>query len=122
MTLDSLYDDALTRQAYNGQSTGNGMDRVALNPFAPMQQDPFLASAKVAPPPNVQLAALSQQQQVMMMHQQQAMMMQQQILGGGAHTMNPYNNGYGMPSMMMPPPNQYQSQMHSNPFGNPGLL
>jgi hypothetical protein len=89
-----------------------------------MQQDPFFASANVAPPPNVQLAALAQQQQVMMMHQQQqAMMMnQQQMLGGGAHTVNPYNNGYVMPSVMMPPPNPYQSQMHSNPFGNPGLL
>ena len=89
-----------------------------------MQHDPFFASAKVAPPSNVQLAALAQQQQVMMMHQhhQAIMMNQQHMLGGGTHSMNPYNNGYGMPSMMMPPSNQYQSQMHPNPFGNPGLL
>lgn len=122
LTLDSLYDDALNRQAYAAVSS-NGMSYMAPNPFAGNamvpagQQDPFLASTKVAPPSNVQLAALAQQQQAMMM-QQQAMMMQQQMMGGGQPA-NPYS--YGMP-YMMPAPNHYQGHTQSNPFGNPGLL
>ncbi|MCO5578216.1 hypothetical protein L7F22_032054 [Adiantum nelumboides] len=121
LTLDSLYDDALNRQAY-AAAANNSMGYMSPNPFAgnaivPAQQDPFLASAKVAPPPNVQLATLAQQQQAMMM-QQQAMMMQQQMMGGGQHV-NPYS--YGMP-YAMPISNSYQAQPQSNPFGNPGLL
>ncbi|MCO5601015.1 hypothetical protein L7F22_055131 [Adiantum nelumboides] len=122
LTLDSLYDDALNRQAY-AAAANNSMGYMSPNPFAgnaivpAPQQDPFLASTKVAPPPNVQLATLAQQQQAMMM-QQQAMMMQQQMMGGGQHV-NPYS--YGMP-YAMPISNPYQAQPQSNPFGNPGLL
>ncbi|MCO5548605.1 hypothetical protein L7F22_002065 [Adiantum nelumboides] len=122
LTLDSLYDDALNRQAY-AAAANNSMGYMSPNPFAgnaivpAPQQDPFLASTKVAPPPNVQLATLAQQQQAMMM-QQQAMMMQQQMMGGGQHV-NPYS--YGMP-YAMPISNPYQTQPQSNPFGNPGLL
>lgn len=123
LTLDSLYDDALNRQTYAAAASNGSMGYMAPNPFAgnaivpAVQQDPFLASTKVAPPPNVQLATLAQQQQAMMM-QQQAMMMQQQMMGG-AQPMNPY--GYGMP-YGMPSANPYQAQAQSNPFGNPGLL
>lgn len=122
LTLDSLYDDAMHRQSY-AVASSNGVGYMAPNPFAGNgmvpagPQDPFSASAKVAAPSNVQLAALAQQQ-AMMMQQQQAMMMHQQMMGGGQQV-NPY--GYGMP-YMMPSPNQYQGHPQSNPFGNPGLL
>eukprot|EP00250_Pteridium_aquilinum_P002305 c12503_g1_i1 orf=120-1826(+) len=123
LTLDSLYDDAMHRQAY-ASAPSNGMGYMGPNPFGGHaivpagQQDPFLASSNVAPPSNVQLAALAQQQQVMMMQQQQAMMMQQQMMGSG-QAVNAYS--YGMPYMMQVP-NQYQGHTQSNPFGNPGLL
>eukprot|EP00250_Pteridium_aquilinum_P013227 c21214_g1_i1 orf=237-1928(+) len=116
LTLESLYDDALYRRG-----TTNGMYHMGLSPYGPTaivpsaQQDPFLASSKVTPPTNVQLAAFTQQQQVMMM-QQQAMIMQQQMMGGG-QAVNPYSYG-----VLYTAPNQYQGHMQSNPFGNPGLL
>eukprot|EP00250_Pteridium_aquilinum_P002371 c12568_g1_i1 orf=533-2239(-) len=119
LTLDSLYDDALTRQGPHGSSpsTYGG----APNPFTPSLnvQDPFIASSGIAAPPNVQLALMAQQQQMMMLQQQQSFLQQQQMMGVGAGsnpfiTPNTINTVYGT--------SQDQYQYQHNPFGNPGLL
>ena len=85
LTLDSLYEDAMTRQVYS-YHTG----QVAPNPFeaSPMMQpghDPFYASQKIAPPSAVQMASMAQQQQAFMAQQQ---MMGPQVLS------NPFGNPY----------------------------
>ncbi|KAG9455823.1 hypothetical protein H6P81_000331 [Aristolochia fimbriata] len=95
LTLDSLYNDALTRQTNinGGYHTG----QVAPSPFATAQysQDPFYASNNIAPPSGVQMAAMAQQQQAMMM-------------GGGQNSLNPFGNPYAGTGM--------QSYQSSNPY------
>lgn len=115
LTLDSLYDDAMARRSYSMASGGYGINQAGPNPFesAPVMQtahqDPFFASNKVAPPPNVQMAALTQQHQTMLM--------QQQMMGG--QPVNSY--AYGMPyALQMASP--LQGQIQNNPFGNPGRM
>ena len=137
VTLDSLYEDAISRQAYSTQSSfPNGMNQLVSNPIqSSVQRDPFFASATVPSPQNVQFAALAHQQQTMMMQQHyyqltmmqqlhQSMMMQQQYQhvfnSSIQQPVNPYAS-YGMPNYVMMQPGS-NSQMHSNPFGNPNLM
>ncbi|OAY63065.1 putative clathrin assembly protein, partial [Ananas comosus] len=92
LTLDSLYDDAITRR-----SNPNGayhVGQVASNPFEPVQypQDPFFASNSIAPPGSVQMAAMAQQQ---------ALMMQQQQHSSGQDPTNPFGNPYNPYSGLM---------------------
>jgi hypothetical protein len=142
LTLDSLYEDALSRRAHS--SVPNGLNQMVPYPFQPpiVQRDPFFASANVAPPPSVQLLALAQQQQAMMMQQQhysqQSSMMQQQyhqqlhqsmmIQQQYQHMLNsslqqPVNSfaSYGMPNYTMMQPGS-NPQMQSNPFAHPSLM
>lgn len=109
LTLDSLYEDAMTRQV-SSYHTG----QVAPNPFeaSPMMQpghDPFYASQKVAPPSAVQMASMAQQQQAFMAQQQ---MMGQQLPA------NPFGNPYtaAYPYAAGTP---YQAQY---PYGNAGYM
>ncbi|XP_068652701.1 putative clathrin assembly protein At5g35200 [Aristolochia californica] len=94
LTLDSLYDDALTRQTNSNGSYHTV--QLASNPYTTSQysQDPFYASNNVAPPANVQLAAMAQQQQAMMM--------------GGQNALNPFGHPYGDTRM--------QSYQSHNPY------
>eukprot|EP01018_Ginkgo_biloba_P007328 Gb_24032 [translate_table: standard] len=111
LTLDSLYEDAMTRQT---NPTGSyHMGQVAPNPFEAAQMmlpghDPFYASNKIAPPSAVQMSSMAQQQQ--------AFMAQQQMMGQQAP--NPFGNPYGV---MYPyaAGNPYQVQ---NPYGNTGYM
>ncbi|EFJ16671.1 hypothetical protein SELMODRAFT_268581 [Selaginella moellendorffii] len=111
LTLDSLYDDALSRrpqqQYAGGAGTSYGGPPQMMNPFDTMNHDPFMASGKFAPPPNVQMAAMAQHQQALFLQQQQ----QQQMMSRNPH------NPFGVPA----PPNA-NPQFQNNPFGNPGLI
>ncbi|CAN6450155.1 unnamed protein product [Victoria cruziana] len=91
LTLDSLYDDAITRRA--SQNGKYHFGQVAPNPFEYGQStyDPFHASTHIAPPTAVQMAALSYQQQVFIAQQQQL----QQNMMGQQHSSNPFGNPYG---------------------------
>ncbi|KAF8392968.1 hypothetical protein HHK36_021209 [Tetracentron sinense] len=94
LTLDSLYDDAMTQRTNQNGSYHNG--QVAPNPFA---QDPFYASNGVAPPTNVQMAAIAQQQQAFIMQQQQM---------NSQDPNNPFGNPYmGQGAPSYPPHNPY---------------
>lgn len=85
LTLDSLYDSAMGRTNPTGSYH---MGQVAPNPFEAAQysQDPFFASSSIAPPANVQMAAMAQQQALMMQGQQQTV---------GQDGTNPFGNPFG---------------------------
>ncbi|CAN6459641.1 unnamed protein product [Victoria cruziana] len=89
LTLDSLYDDAISKRANQNGSYQPWQE--ASNPFEMQRpvQDPFYASNAVAPPHAVQMAALQQQQAFMFQQQQQMMLGQQQ------QPLNPFGNPYG---------------------------
>ncbi|KAJ6829231.1 uncharacterized protein M6B38_360495 [Iris pallida] len=88
LTLDSLYDDAISRSMNPNGSYQMGL--VTPNSFetAHFSQDPFYASNSVAPPANVQMAAMAQQQAFMTQGQHQQMM-------GPDSTNNPFGNPFG---------------------------
>ncbi|KAK1293761.1 putative clathrin assembly protein [Acorus calamus] len=91
LTLDSLYDDAMVRRVNQNGNYHTG--QVAPNPFGASQYDPFYASNNVAPPTNVQMAAMAQQQSLMMQPQQPQQMM-------ASDPTNPFGNpfaGTGVP-------------------------
>ncbi|KAI3845160.1 hypothetical protein MKW92_006378 [Papaver armeniacum] len=84
LTLDSLYEHAMATQANpNGAYQAGQMTRFCLN--------------GIAPPPNVQMAAMNQQHQLMQQQQQQE------------------------PQQQQPQHQTINSQDSSNPFGNPFL-
>ncbi|KAJ0989856.1 hypothetical protein J5N97_008212 [Dioscorea zingiberensis] len=85
LTLDSLYDNAISRRT--NQNGSYHMGQVAPNPFETLQysQDPFYASNSIAPPATVQLSAMAQQQALMMQQQQQPM---------GQESSNPFGNPF----------------------------
>ena len=119
LTLDSLYDDAAMRHAPYATSTNNygGVNNPfdpRLNSYSGMVQDPFSASNNVAPPPNVQMAAMAHQQQAMIL--QQNLLQQQQVMATPLGS-NPFGNPYAVNF-----PYGTQQQYQHNPFGNPGLL
>ncbi|KAJ1263916.1 hypothetical protein BS78_09G222900 [Paspalum vaginatum] len=113
LILDSLYDDGAYRQRQQQQLYGSA----APNPF--MTNDPFAMSSQVAPPPSVQMAAMSQQ------HQQIPTMMQPNPFGPpmqpqmamGSATNNPFlDAGFG------PFPAANNGHQQHNPFGSAQLL
>jgi len=113
LILDSLYDDGAYRQRQQQQLYGSA----APNPF--MTNDPFAMSNQVAPPPSVQMAAMSQQ------HPQIPTMMQPNPFGPpmqpqmsmGPATNNPFlDSGFGA----FPVANNGHQQ--HNPFGSAQLL
>ncbi|CAN6336913.1 unnamed protein product [Urochloa humidicola] len=113
LILDSLYDDGAYRQRQQQQLYGSA----APNPF--MTNDPFAMSNQIAPPPSVQMAAMSQQ------HQQIPTMMQpnpfgppmQPQVGMGPPTNNPFlDSGFGS----FPVANNGHQQ--HNPFSGAQLL
>ncbi|ERN07102.1 hypothetical protein AMTRI_Chr12g240090 [Amborella trichopoda] len=93
LTLDGLYDDAISRQANPNGSYHMG--QVVPNHFesSQMMHDPFFASNTVPPPAAVQMAAMAQHQQAFMAQQQQQMMMM------GQQPPNPFGNPYGAMGM-----------------------
>jgi hypothetical protein len=108
LILDSLYDEGAYRQRQQQQLYGSA----APNPF--MTNDPFAMSNQVAPPPSVQMAAMSQQ------HLQIPTMMQPNPFGppmppqhvGTDPVTNPFlDTGFGS----FPAANN--SQQQANPFG-----
>ncbi|XP_062180315.1 putative clathrin assembly protein At2g01600 [Phragmites australis] len=111
LILDSLYDDGDFRQRQQQQLYGSA----APNPF--MTNDPFTMSNQVAPPPSVQMAAMSQQ------HPQIPTMMQPNPFGppmqpqmGMDPATNPFlETGFGP----FPVANRHQQP---NPFGGAQLL
>lgn len=72
LTLDSLYDDAIARNA-NQNSSNTVWQQVGSNPFEAdsLNKDPFSASSGVTPPTNVQMSDMIQQQNFMTQQQQQ---------------------------------------------------
>uniref|UniRef100_A0A0D9VMA2 ENTH domain-containing protein n=2 Tax=Leersia perrieri TaxID=77586 RepID=A0A0D9VMA2_9ORYZ len=104
LTLDSLYNEA-HRQAQQNTSYNPWEATPASGPMMQQQQqpmqNPFYASNAIAPPINVQMAAMAQQQHLFMLQQQQQQ--QQQM-------------------MMMARQQQYgQQQGSSNPFATPHI-
>ncbi|KAK3138097.1 hypothetical protein QOZ80_5AG0364450 [Eleusine coracana subsp. coracana] len=113
LILDSLYDEGAYRQRQQQQLYGSA----APNPF--MTNDPFAVSNQVAPPPSVQMAAMSQQ------HPQIPTMMQPNPFGppvqpqplGMGSAPNPFlDTGFGA----FPVANNVHQQ--HNPFGGTQLL
>jgi hypothetical protein len=124
LILDSLYDDAAMRRAPY-LTSANNYGGVNNNPFDPrsnvysgMVQDPFSASNSVAPPPNVQMAAMAHQQAMMLQQQQQQQSFLQQQAMAAPLGSNPFGNPYAVNIPYGSSTQQYQN----NPFGNPGLL
>uniref|UniRef100_A0A0D9WJC9 ENTH domain-containing protein n=1 Tax=Leersia perrieri TaxID=77586 RepID=A0A0D9WJC9_9ORYZ len=114
LILDSLYDQGDYRQRQQQQLYGSS----APNPF--MSNDPFAMSNQVAPPPSVQMAAMSQQhQQIPSMIQANPFgpPMQPQHVGMGPATNNPFlDSGFG------PFPVANNGHPQANPFGGTQLL
>ncbi|KAK3036985.1 hypothetical protein RJ639_030950 [Escallonia herrerae] len=106
LTLDSLYDNALTRTNQNGTYQ---MGEVASTPFEAVHytHDPFNASSNVAPPIGVQMAAMESQQEAFLIQQQQ-----QPVVGHDPT--NPFGNPF-LEHGVSPPPAQSE-----NPY--PGLI
>ncbi|CAM6098149.1 unnamed protein product [Calypogeia fissa] len=118
LLLDALYEDGMTRRPTTyGQAPNsyNSLPAGAPNPFDAgfVHHDPFMASNRVAPPPNVQMAHMTQQQ----------MMMQPPYAGPPAA--NPFGTPFGPPPGLpqypqaVPPGVPGQPQQPNNPFGNP---
>ncbi|XP_031274992.1 putative clathrin assembly protein At2g01600 [Pistacia vera] len=115
LTLNSLYDEA----AYRAQQPAYGAP--APNPFE--VQDPFSMSNTIAPPPSVQMAAMSQPQtnpfgtyQPTFQPQPQPQMQPQQ------HLMMTPSNPFGDTGFGTFPVNPVSHPQTTNPFGTPGLL
>lgn len=123
LTLESLYDDAMTRQTVYSAQGGYGMNPYGNNPFEshPMMSsgvhDPFVMSNNIAPPTNVQMAAMAQQQNAMML-QQQPQGQQMMPVTPQVFPMQPAPNPFIDPFETSYPANPHEK----NPFGNPGLL
>lgn len=108
LLLDSLYEDDNARRQIQLQNAGYGYQGLAAvqNPFEQQQNDPFIMSNCIAPPPNVQMAVMQQQQQQQQMLQQN----QQQSM------MVPYQQPTQFPQQQMPQTN------YANPFGDPFVM
>ncbi|KAI3858115.1 hypothetical protein MKW98_029589 [Papaver atlanticum] len=106
LTLDSLYEHAMARQANPNGAYQAG--QMVLNPFVTgpgFTEDPFCASNGIAPPPNVQMAAMNQQHQLMQQQQQQ-----QHQTNNSKDSSNPFGNPFlaeDVPSSYPPPQNPY---------------
>ncbi|KAI3831058.1 hypothetical protein MKX03_007890 [Papaver bracteatum] len=108
LTLDSLYEHAMVRQANPNDAYQAG--QVVLNPFVMgpvFTEDPFFSSNGIAPPPNVQMAAMNQQHQLMQQQQQQQ---PQHQTNNSQDSSNPFGNPFlaeDVPSSYPPPQNPY---------------
>lgn len=102
LLLDSLYEDDSARRQIELQKAGYGYGEMGVenNPFE--QQDPFIMSNNIAPPPSVQMAMMAQQQYHLQHQQQHQSMM-----------MVPYQYQSQNPQPQMQP------MSASNPFGDP---
>ncbi|GAY48501.1 hypothetical protein CUMW_112130 [Citrus unshiu] len=92
LTLDSLYDDAIARNAKRNSSHTVGQ-QVGSNPFEAdsLNQDPFSASSGVTPPANAQMSDMIQQQNFMTQQQQQEQEQAPQMIGQNAtSSSNPF--------------------------------
>lgn len=92
LTLDSLYDDAIARNANRNSSSTVGQ-QVGSNPFEAdsLNQDPFSASSGVTPPANAQMSDMIQQQNFMIQQQQQEQEQEPQMIGPNAtSSSNPF--------------------------------
>ncbi|CAN6445800.1 unnamed protein product [Victoria cruziana] len=105
LTLDSLYEEATYRQ----QQPSYG---VASNPFT--SHDPFSSSNAIAPPPGVQMAAMTQQQHMMALPPPNPFLYFNQQQQGAA---NPFGD-----ATFGPFPNNSAQHHQNNPFANTGLL
>ncbi|AQK91919.1 Putative clathrin assembly protein [Zea mays] len=113
LILESLYDDGAYRQRQQQQLYGSA----APNPF--MANDPFAMSNQVAPPPSVQMAAMSQQ------HQQIPTMMQPNPFGPPMHpqvSMAPATNNPFLDAGFGAFPAANNGHQQHNPFGSAQLL
>lgn len=112
----------MRQTAYNAQG-GYGMGQYGNNPFEANPiissgvHDPFAMSNSIAPPTNVQMAAMAQQQHAMMLQQQPQHMMP--VLPS-ANSIQPAANPFGDPFETGYP--HHINPHENNPFGNPGLL
>uniref|UniRef100_A0A0D6R0E2 ENTH domain-containing protein n=2 Tax=Spermatophyta TaxID=58024 RepID=A0A0D6R0E2_ARACU len=123
LTLESLYDDAMTRQTAYSAQVAYGMDQYGNNPFESNPiitsglHDPFAISNNIAPPANVQMAAMAQQQHAMMLQQQPPQMMPMPPpVTSIQSAANPFGDPFETNYTQRVNPHQ------NNPFGNPGLL
>lgn len=113
LTLDSLYDEAAYRQT---QPIYGGAQH---NPF--MTPDPFNMSNNIAPPPSVQMAAISQQSHLQMMQPPiQANPFGPPIQQQHPNHMNVAANPFGDTDSFGGFSTHPQQQ--TNPFGSAGLL
>ncbi|GAV82328.1 ANTH domain-containing protein, partial [Cephalotus follicularis] len=90
-TLDSLYDDAMSRRANQSE---NYMGQASSNPFEDdycHNQDPFYVSSDVAPPTDVQMAAMAQHHAFIMQQQQQQQQLSPVV---DHHSYNPFGNPF----------------------------
>ncbi|KAI3985692.1 hypothetical protein MKX01_030606 [Papaver californicum] len=100
LTLDSLYEHAMARQANPNGAYQAG--QTVLNPSVTgpgFSEDPFFASNGIAPPPDVQMTAMSQQHQP------------QHQTNNSQDSSNPFGNPFleqGVPSSYPPPQNPYK--------------
>ncbi|KAJ6805266.1 putative clathrin assembly protein isoform X1 [Iris pallida] len=88
LTLDSLYDDAISRSMNPNGSYHMGQVAPISYGTAHFPQDPFSASNNIAPHANVQMADMAQQQALMTQGQQQQMMRPD-------NSNNPFGNPFG---------------------------
>ncbi|KAH9305313.1 hypothetical protein KI387_009717, partial [Taxus chinensis] len=123
LTLESLYDDAMMRQTPYGAQGVYGIEQYGNNPFESQPtissaiRDPFGMSNNIAPPTNVQMAAMAQQQNAMMLQQQPPQMMPMSPLTMPMQlAVNPFGDPYETSYTHSVNPHE------NNPFGNPGLL
>ncbi|XP_006648067.1 putative clathrin assembly protein At5g35200 [Oryza brachyantha] len=103
LTLDSLYNEA-HRQAQQNASYNPWEAAPGTGPMMQQQptQNPFYASNAIAPPINVQMAAMAQQQAFMLQQQQMMMMMARQPYGQQqAASSNPFASPH-MPASVHP--------------------
>ena len=95
VTLDSLYDQAVTRTT--NQEGAYNFGQVSANPFeADYNQDPFYGSSNVTPLTDAQMAAMAQRQTFIMQQPPVAM--------DGYDSTNPYGNPFVEQSMPSHPP------------------
>ncbi|GMH03141.1 hypothetical protein Nepgr_004980 [Nepenthes gracilis] len=108
LLLDSLYEDDAARRQIQLQNAGYGCGGYGVqNPFE--QQDPFIISNSIAPPPNVQMAMMAEQQQIFQQEETYYHHWQQQPQ---PMLMVPHQN-------LPPYPQQQMQPTASNPFGDP---
>lgn len=107
LLLDSLYEDETARRQIQLQNAGYGQGGMSIpNPFD-RQQDPFMMSNNIAPPPNVQMAKMAQQQQQQQQPYQHNMIMV------------PHQYSPQYPQQCQYPQQHLQQMGSSNPFGDP---